>query len=217
MIHITEYACFHEPGYYTPGDTGAPVYARRRARIGVAICYDRHYPEYMRALAVGRRGSRGRAAGRIGRRVAGRAVRGRDARRGVSERLLRRALQSRRAGREADVRRRVVRLRPGRHGHRAGRSWAPTRSCTPTSISRRTRHRTRDAVPARSAAGAVRAWLDSSLVEHCRMERLDAGLSRIEILTGLNPRSYISASLLPRRSRRSSTAALRAPSTGPAA
>lgn len=53
MIHITEYACFHEQGYYTPGDTGAPVYETAAGRIGVAICYDRHFPEYMRALAVG--------------------------------------------------------------------------------------------------------------------------------------------------------------------
>lgn len=52
MIHITEYACFHEQGYYTPGDTGAPVYDTKAGKIGVAICYDRHYPEYMRALAV---------------------------------------------------------------------------------------------------------------------------------------------------------------------
>jgi N-carbamoylputrescine amidase len=53
MVHITEYACFHEQGYYTPGDTGAPVYRTRAGAIGVAICYDRHYPEYMRALALG--------------------------------------------------------------------------------------------------------------------------------------------------------------------
>jgi predicted amidohydrolase len=52
MIHITDYACFHETGYYTPGDTGAPVYRTKMGNIGVAICYDRHYPEYMRALAV---------------------------------------------------------------------------------------------------------------------------------------------------------------------
>jgi N-carbamoylputrescine amidase len=26
MIHITEYPCFHEQGYYHPGDHGAPVY-----------------------------------------------------------------------------------------------------------------------------------------------------------------------------------------------
>ena len=42
MIHITDYPCFHEQGYYTPGDTGAPVYQTRAGRIGVAICYDRH-------------------------------------------------------------------------------------------------------------------------------------------------------------------------------
>jgi predicted amidohydrolase len=53
MIHITDYACFHEQGYYTPGDTGAPVYGTKAGAIGVAICYDRHYPEYMRTLAIG--------------------------------------------------------------------------------------------------------------------------------------------------------------------
>ena len=53
MIHITDYPCFHEQGYYTPGDTGAPVYRTKAGAIGVAICYDRHYPEYMRALAIG--------------------------------------------------------------------------------------------------------------------------------------------------------------------
>jgi predicted amidohydrolase len=52
MIHITEYACFHEQGYYAPGDTGAPVYDTKVGRLGVAICYDRHFPEYMRALGV---------------------------------------------------------------------------------------------------------------------------------------------------------------------
>ena len=52
MIHITEYACFHEQGYYSPGDRGIPVYETPFGRIGVSICYDRHYPEYMRALAI---------------------------------------------------------------------------------------------------------------------------------------------------------------------
>jgi N-carbamoylputrescine amidase len=52
MIHITDYDCFHEQDYYTPGDTGAPVYDTAVGRVGIAICYDRHYPEYMRALGV---------------------------------------------------------------------------------------------------------------------------------------------------------------------
>jgi N-carbamoylputrescine amidase len=52
MIHITEYEYFHEQGFYTPGDNGVVVFDTRYGRIGIAICYDRHYPEYMRALAV---------------------------------------------------------------------------------------------------------------------------------------------------------------------
>jgi N-carbamoylputrescine amidase len=53
MVHITEYACFHEQQYYAPGDLGAPVFDTAAGRIGVAICYDRHFPEYMRALGLG--------------------------------------------------------------------------------------------------------------------------------------------------------------------
>lgn len=53
MVHITESEGFHEQGYYTPGDTGVPVYRTRAGRVGVAICYDRHFPEVMRALALG--------------------------------------------------------------------------------------------------------------------------------------------------------------------
>lgn len=53
MMHITDYEAFYEQGYYTPGNTGIPVYDTAVGRIGVAICYDRHYPEYLRALALG--------------------------------------------------------------------------------------------------------------------------------------------------------------------
>ena len=53
MVHITDYEGFHERGYYAPGDTGVPVYSTRAGMLGVAICYDRHFPEYMRALALG--------------------------------------------------------------------------------------------------------------------------------------------------------------------
>ncbi len=53
MCHITQYEGFFEQDYYDAGDTGAPVYETAVGRIGVAICYDRHYPEYLRALALG--------------------------------------------------------------------------------------------------------------------------------------------------------------------
>jgi len=55
MLHITDFDGCHEQSYYCPGDhaeSGMPVYDTRAGRIGVAICYDRHYPEVMRALGV---------------------------------------------------------------------------------------------------------------------------------------------------------------------
>jgi len=52
MLHITDYALFHEQDYYHPGDRGMPVYETKIGKVGVAICYDRHYPEVMRALGV---------------------------------------------------------------------------------------------------------------------------------------------------------------------
>jgi len=52
MIHIPDYDGFHEKTYYTPGDRGLPVFATAVGRIGVAICYDRHYPESFRALSL---------------------------------------------------------------------------------------------------------------------------------------------------------------------
>jgi len=52
MIHITDYSGFHEKGYYMPGDLGPGVFDTEFGRIGIAICYDRHYPEYMRVLSL---------------------------------------------------------------------------------------------------------------------------------------------------------------------
>ena len=52
MIHITDYPQFHEQGYYEPGNNNVEVFDTKHGKIGVAICYDRHFPEYMRALGV---------------------------------------------------------------------------------------------------------------------------------------------------------------------
>ena len=52
MVHIMEGPGFHEKGYYTPGDRKDFVFETAAGRIGVAICYDRHFPEYMRALRL---------------------------------------------------------------------------------------------------------------------------------------------------------------------
>ncbi|HDQ00629.1 MAG TPA: carbon-nitrogen hydrolase family protein [bacterium] len=52
MAHIMEGPCFHEQGYYAPGRAETLVYDTTYGKIGVAICYDRHFPEYMRALGL---------------------------------------------------------------------------------------------------------------------------------------------------------------------
>jgi len=51
MVHIMEGLGFYEKGYYAPGDGQDCVFSSQKGRIGIAICYDRHFPEYMRRLA----------------------------------------------------------------------------------------------------------------------------------------------------------------------
>lgn len=41
-----------EPHYFLPGDEDFPVYDAKRARVGLAICQDRRYPETYRCLAL---------------------------------------------------------------------------------------------------------------------------------------------------------------------
>ncbi len=52
MVHIMEGLGFYEKGYYTPGDKGEFVFETKVGKVGVAICYDRHFPEYMRNLGL---------------------------------------------------------------------------------------------------------------------------------------------------------------------
>ena len=43
---------FWEKFYFSPGNLGYPVFKTRYAKIGVYICYDRHFPEGARALGL---------------------------------------------------------------------------------------------------------------------------------------------------------------------
>jgi len=52
MMHIAELPGYNEKYYYWEGKTGYPVYEDRGLRFGIAICYDRHFPEQMRILAL---------------------------------------------------------------------------------------------------------------------------------------------------------------------
>lgn len=52
MVHVLEAPFFHEKGYYTPATGEDLVFKTNLGQIGIAICYDRHFPEYMRILAL---------------------------------------------------------------------------------------------------------------------------------------------------------------------
>lgn len=51
--HIPDGPGYHEKYYFTPGDTGYPVWATAFGRIGVGVCWDSWFPETARLLALG--------------------------------------------------------------------------------------------------------------------------------------------------------------------
>lgn len=50
--HIPQVKGFWEKYYFRPGNLGWPVFDTAVGRIGVYICYDRHFPEGWRALGL---------------------------------------------------------------------------------------------------------------------------------------------------------------------
>ena len=50
--HIPHTSGFWEKYFFKPGNLGYPVFETRYARVGVYICYDRHFPEGARALGL---------------------------------------------------------------------------------------------------------------------------------------------------------------------
>src|SRR5574338_1191681 len=51
--HIPHVKGFWEKFYFRPGNLGYPVFTTAVGRIGVYICYDRHFPEGWRELGLG--------------------------------------------------------------------------------------------------------------------------------------------------------------------
>ena len=52
-VHIPHtYPAFWEKFYFKPGTLGFPVFQTAYAKIGIYICYDRHFPECARILAL---------------------------------------------------------------------------------------------------------------------------------------------------------------------
>jgi beta-ureidopropionase len=50
--HIPHVKGFFEKFYFRPGNLGYPVFETAVGRVGVYICYDRHFPEGWRALGL---------------------------------------------------------------------------------------------------------------------------------------------------------------------
>ena len=50
--HIPQTNGFWEKYFFKPGDGGYPVFDTRYAKVGVYICYDRHFPEGARCLGL---------------------------------------------------------------------------------------------------------------------------------------------------------------------
>jgi N-carbamoylputrescine amidase len=51
--HIPQVKGFWEKFYFRPGNLGYPVFDTAVGKVGVYICYDRHFPEGWRALGLG--------------------------------------------------------------------------------------------------------------------------------------------------------------------
>jgi N-carbamoylputrescine amidase len=51
-VHLPDLVGFREKLYFEPGDTGYPVFETEFARVGIYVCFDRHFPEGARALGL---------------------------------------------------------------------------------------------------------------------------------------------------------------------
>ena len=126
--HIPHTNGFWEKYFFKPGNLGYPVFQTRYAKVGVYICYDRHFPEGARAPRAERRGDRLQPVG-DGRGPLAVPVEARAAGARGRQRLLRRGV-SNRVGTEA----------PWNIGKFYGTSYSSTRAAT--SSRRRARTRT---------------------------------------------------------------------------
>ena len=52
MVHIKQAEKFFEESYYDPSDEGFNVFETKFGKIGIAICFDRHFPESIRTLTL---------------------------------------------------------------------------------------------------------------------------------------------------------------------
>lgn len=51
-VHLPDLPLYRERFYFSPGDTGLPVFETSRGKIGIQICWDNLFPEGSRILAL---------------------------------------------------------------------------------------------------------------------------------------------------------------------
>ena len=129
--HIPQTSGFWEKYFFKPGNLGYPTFQTRYAKIGVYICYDRHFPEGARAPRAQRRGDRVQPVG-DGRGPLAVLVEARAAGARGGQRLLRRRVEPRRHRGAVEHRevlrhellRRSARQLPRRRRARTRTSWS---------------------------------------------------------------------------------------------
>ena len=52
MVHVAQCDRFIEQSYYTPAEEGFSVFDTALGKIGIVVCFDRHYPESIRTQAL---------------------------------------------------------------------------------------------------------------------------------------------------------------------
>ena len=52
MVHIAQEVQFYEQDYYAPSDDGFYVYDTEFGKLGIVVCFDRHYPESIRTESL---------------------------------------------------------------------------------------------------------------------------------------------------------------------
>lgn len=52
MVHVAQVEQFYEQDYYTPSDDGFHVFNTEFGKIGIVVCFDRHYPESIRTESL---------------------------------------------------------------------------------------------------------------------------------------------------------------------
>lgn len=52
MVHVAQCEQFYEQDYYEPSEEGFDVFDTKFGKIGIVVCFDRHYPESIRTEAL---------------------------------------------------------------------------------------------------------------------------------------------------------------------